>query len=103
MQLSVLCLLQRAKIICVRRDVYKRQLVNLPIVVKDFETGIKTEQGEDRCIAVSYTHLETDMLNMPMDDITNLPQFRFRFTEYQSVIAIAIVITNPVLILQIVV
>ncbi len=27
-----------------------RDLVNLPIVVKDFETGIKTEQGEDRCI-----------------------------------------------------
>ena len=26
-----------------------RELVNLPIVVKDFETGIKTEQGEDRC------------------------------------------------------
>lgn len=27
-----------------------RELVNLPIVVKDFETGIKTEQGGDRCI-----------------------------------------------------
>lgn len=27
-----------------------RELVNLPIVVHDFETGIKTEQGEDRCI-----------------------------------------------------
>lgn len=27
-----------------------RELVNIPIVVKDFETGIKTEQGEDRCI-----------------------------------------------------
>lgn len=27
-----------------------RELVNLPIVVKDFEMGIKTEQGEDRCI-----------------------------------------------------
>lgn len=27
-----------------------RELVNLPIVVKDFETGIKTEQEEDRCI-----------------------------------------------------
>jgi hypothetical protein len=27
-----------------------RELVNLPIIVKDFETGIKTEQGEDRCI-----------------------------------------------------
>ncbi len=27
-----------------------RELVNLPIVVKDFETGIKTDQGDDRCI-----------------------------------------------------
>jgi hypothetical protein len=27
-----------------------RELVNLPIVVKDFEVGIKTEQGEDRCV-----------------------------------------------------
>lgn len=27
-----------------------RELVNLPIIVKDFETGIKAEQGEDRCI-----------------------------------------------------
>lgn len=27
-----------------------RELVNLPIIVKDYETGIKTEQGEDRCI-----------------------------------------------------
>lgn len=27
-----------------------RELVNLTIIVKDFEMGIKTEQGEDRCI-----------------------------------------------------
>lgn len=27
-----------------------RELVNLKIVVKDYEMGIKTEQGEDRCI-----------------------------------------------------
>ena len=27
-----------------------RELVNLPIVVKDYETGIKTDQGDDRCI-----------------------------------------------------
>ena len=27
-----------------------RELVNLKIVVKDYELGIKTEQGEDRCI-----------------------------------------------------
>lgn len=27
-----------------------RELVNLPIVVKDFEIGVKTSQGEDRCV-----------------------------------------------------
>ena len=27
-----------------------RELVNLPIVVYDFETGVKTSQGEDRCV-----------------------------------------------------
>jgi len=27
-----------------------RELVNLPIIVRDFETGIHTEQGDDRCI-----------------------------------------------------
>ena len=27
-----------------------RELVNLPIIVRDYETGIKTDQGEDRCI-----------------------------------------------------
>lgn len=32
-----------------------RELVNLPIVVKDFEIGVKTSQGEDRCV-VSIEH-----------------------------------------------
>ena len=32
-----------------------RELVNLPIVVKDFELGVKTSQGEDRCV-VSIEH-----------------------------------------------
>ena len=27
-----------------------RELVNLPIVVKDYEVGVKTSQGEDRCV-----------------------------------------------------
>lgn len=27
-----------------------REVVNLPIVVRDFETGVKTSQGEDRCV-----------------------------------------------------
>jgi len=37
-----------------------RELVNLPIVVKDFETGIKTEQGEDRCIVAIETTIKTE-------------------------------------------
>ena len=32
-----------------------RELVNLPIVEKDFEVGVKTSQGEDRCV-VSIEH-----------------------------------------------
>lgn len=32
-----------------------RELVNLPIIVKDFELGVKTSQGEDRCV-VSIEH-----------------------------------------------
>ena len=27
-----------------------RELVNLPIIINDFETGVKTSQGEDRCV-----------------------------------------------------
>lgn len=27
-----------------------RELVNLPIVIRDFEMGVKTSQGEDRCV-----------------------------------------------------
>lgn len=27
-----------------------RELVNLSIIVKDYETGVKTSQGEDRCL-----------------------------------------------------
>ena len=30
--------------------VYIRDLVNLPIIVRDYETGIKTSQGEDRTL-----------------------------------------------------
>jgi hypothetical protein len=32
-----------------------RELVNLPIIVRDFEVGVKTSQGEDRCV-VSIEH-----------------------------------------------
>lgn len=27
-----------------------RELVNLPIIIRDFETGVKTSQGDDRCV-----------------------------------------------------
>lgn len=38
-----------------------------------------------------------------MDGITNLPQFRFRFTKYHTVITIAVVMTDTVPVLQIMV
>ena len=46
---------------------------------------------------------ETDTLNMPMDGITNLPQFRFRFTQYDAVITIAVEMTHGIPVLQIMV
>ena len=48
-------------------------------------------------------HPETDTLNMPMDGITNLPQFRFRFTQYDAVITIAVEMTHGIPVLQIMV
>ena len=47
-----------------------RELVNLPIVVKDFETGIKTEQGEDRCI------VSIDVNGEPKKFLTNSEEMK---------------------------
>ena len=40
---------------------------------------------------------------MPMDGITNLPQFRFRFTQYGAVITITVEMTDGIPVLQIMV
>ena len=53
--------------------------------------------------ALVLLHIETDPLNMPMDGITNLPQFRFRFTQYNAVITITVEMTDGVPVLQIMV
>ena len=47
--------------------------------------------------------LQVNHFHPPVDDVTHRPQFRFRLTEYQAVIAIAVVMTDPVLVFQIMV
>lgn len=49
-----------------------RELVNLPIVVKDFETGIKTEQGEDRCIVAIEQNSEARKFFTNSEEMKNI-------------------------------
>ena len=49
-----------------------RELVNLPIVVKDFETGIKTEQGEDRCIVAIEQNGESKKFFTNSEEMKNI-------------------------------
>lgn len=49
-----------------------RELVNLPIVVKDFETGIKTEQGEDRCIVAIEQNGEAKKFFTNSEEMKNI-------------------------------
>ena len=49
-----------------------RELVNLPIVVKDFETGIKTEQGEDRCIVAIEENGEAKKFFTNSEEMKNI-------------------------------
>lgn len=49
-----------------------RELVNLPIVVKDFETGIKTEQGEDRCIVAIEVNGEPKKFFTNSEEMKNI-------------------------------
>ena len=51
-----------------------RELVNLPIVVKDFETGIKTEQGEDRCIVAIEVNGESRKFFTNSEEMKNILQ-----------------------------
>lgn len=49
-----------------------RELVNLPIIVKDFETGIRTEQGEDRCIVAIEMNGETKKFFTNSEEMKNI-------------------------------
>lgn len=49
-----------------------RELVNLPIVVKDFEMGIKTEQGEDRCIVAIEQNGEAKKFFTNSEEMKNI-------------------------------
>ena len=49
-----------------------RELVNIPIIVKDFETGIKTEQGEDRCIVSIEMNGEARKFFTNSEEIKNI-------------------------------
>lgn len=49
-----------------------RELVNLPIIVKDFETGIRTEQGEDRCIVAIEMNGETKEFFTNSEEMKNI-------------------------------
>ena len=51
-----------------------RELVNLPIVVKDFEMGIKTEQGEDRCIVAIEQNGEAKKFFINSEEMKNILQ-----------------------------
>lgn len=55
-----------------------RELVNLPIIVKDFETGIKTEQGEDRCIVA------IEMNGEPKKFFTNSEEMKNILTQIRE-------------------
>lgn len=49
-----------------------RELVNLPIIVKDFETGIRTEQGEDRCIVAIEMNGEAKKFFTNSEEMKNI-------------------------------
>lgn len=51
-----------------------RELVNLQITVKDFEMGIKTEQGEDRCIVSIESNGEPKKFFTNSEEMKNILQ-----------------------------
>lgn len=51
-----------------------RELVNLPIVVRDFEMGVKTSQGEDRCVAAIEQNGEQKKFFTNSDEMKNILQ-----------------------------
>ncbi|MGL4520792.1 MAG: reverse transcriptase domain-containing protein [Phocaeicola sp.] len=51
-----------------------RELVNLPIVVKDYELGIKTEQGDDRCLVSIEQNGEVKKFFTNSEEMKNILQ-----------------------------
>ena len=51
-----------------------RELVNLPIVVIDYELGIKTEQGNDRCLVAIEQDGETMKFFTNSEEMKNILQ-----------------------------
>ena len=51
-----------------------RELVNLPIVVKDFEVGVKTSQGEDRCVVAVEVSGEPKKFFTNSEEMKNILQ-----------------------------
>ncbi len=51
-----------------------RELVNLPIVVKDFEVGVKTSQGEDRCVVSIELNGEAKKFFTNSEEMKNILQ-----------------------------
>ncbi len=51
-----------------------RELVNLPIIVNDFELGVKTSQGEDRCVVSIETNGEQKKFFTNSEEMKNILQ-----------------------------
>lgn len=51
-----------------------RELVNLPIVVRDCETGVKTSQGEDRCVVAIEVNGEPRKFFTNSEEMKNILQ-----------------------------
>lgn len=51
-----------------------RELVNLPIVVRDFEMGVKTSQGEDRCVVAIEQNGERKKFFTNSEEMKNILQ-----------------------------
>lgn len=49
-----------------------RELVNLPIVVRDFEMGGKTSQGEDRCVVAIEQYGEPKKFFTNSEEMKNI-------------------------------
>lgn len=51
-----------------------RELTNLTIVVKDYETGVKTSQGEDRCVVAIEVNGEPKKFFTNSEEMKNILQ-----------------------------